>query len=316
MLGAEVPGAAGPALGRVGRAFERENVAGDFVEALIANAVFGPKIVDRASLPHFLRQVMESITIRPGYGGHPRVFIWGLLEAKLQSADLMILAGLNEGVWPQLPAPDPWLAPGIRRRLGLPGLERRIGLSAHDLASAMGAPQVVLSRAARDARSPTIASRFWLRIEALTGGLPPPQTRHDILSREIDGYIGQPERARRPKPNPPTKDRPRSISVTDVDRLSADPYAFYAKSMLRLNALDALDADPGPAWRGSLIHRVLQDWAEHDNYTGGKLVRRIEAALSDGTVHPLTRALWLPRLRDAGRWIEKTVAEARIGNRT
>ena len=82
----------------------------------------------------------------------------------------MVLGGLNEGVWPAAPAPDPWLAPKIRANLGLPGLEYRIGLAAHDFASALGAPQVLVTRARRDGRSPTVASRFWLRLQAMTGG--------------------------------------------------------------------------------------------------------------------------------------------------
>ena len=118
-----------------------------------------------------LRQLLQEVRVRSPYGGHPRVFIWGLLEARLQQADLMILGGLNEGVWPALPAPDPWLAPKIRANLGLPGLEFRVGLSAHDFASALGAPQVLITRARRDSRSPTVASRLWLRLQAMTGGL-------------------------------------------------------------------------------------------------------------------------------------------------
>ena len=104
-----------------------------------------------------LRQLLDERAVRPPYGGHPRIFIWGLLEARLQRADLLVLGGLNEGVWPALPAPDPWLAPRVRATLGLPALERRIGLAAHDFASALGAPEVLITRARRDAgrrRSP------------------------------------------------------------------------------------------------------------------------------------------------------------------
>jgi ATP-dependent helicase/nuclease subunit B len=294
--------------------------AGRELSALIADleadAGEGPRAMSLASLPQLLRQLMDGTAIRPGYGGHPRVFIWGLLEAKLQSADVMILAGLNEGVWPQLPAPDPWLAPRIRRELELPSLERRIGLSAHDLASALGAPKVLMTRAKRDARSPTIASRFWLRLETMTGGLPPPDLRYDHLARGIDASAASPLRAARPAPCPPVEDRPDKISVTDVDRLSADPFAFYAKAMLGLQPLDAIDADPGPAWRGSLIHKVLEDWAMVDEYAPDKLVERMDAAFSDGTIHPLIRALWLPRLREAALWIEEKVAGNRAEGRT
>ncbi|NWN13250.1 double-strand break repair protein AddB, partial [Escherichia coli] len=108
------------------------------------------------TLAPMLRTLMDQIAVRPPQGGHPRLAILGQLEARLQTADLMILSGLNEGVWPALPAPDPWLAPRIRAELGLPGLERRIGLAAHDLAGALGAPEVLLTRARRDATAPTI----------------------------------------------------------------------------------------------------------------------------------------------------------------
>ena len=114
-----------------------------------------------------LRALLDAIPVRRPYGGHPRIFVWGLLEARLQKADLMILGGMNEGVWPSLPSPDPWLAPQIRRTLGLPGLDFRTGLAAHDFISALGAPRVLLTRARRDSRSPTIASRLWLRLQAM-----------------------------------------------------------------------------------------------------------------------------------------------------
>ena len=114
-----------------------------------AAAVHGPAMADPAGFVAMLAQILGAVAVRPPQGGHPRVHILGLIEARLQQADLMILAGLNEGVWPGLPSPDPWLAPSIRRALGLPGLDYRIGLSAHDFANGLGAPQVLLTRAGR-----------------------------------------------------------------------------------------------------------------------------------------------------------------------
>lgn len=288
----------------------------DLIGKLERDAADGPTDISLSALPQLLRQLIGDVAIRPGYGGHPRVFIWGLLEAKLQSADFVILGGLNEGSWPQLPAPDPWLAPRIRRELNLPSLERRIGLSAHDLASALGAPKVLLTRAKRDARSPTIPSRFWLRLATMAGGLDPPGLNFRQLAQHIDGNSGTAERAERPAPCPPIAERPRSINVTAVDRLSADPFAFYASAMLGLNALERVDADPGPAWRGSLIHDVLERWAKDDAYKEGALVSRMNTALSDDALHPLIRALWQPRLSEAAEWIERRVAENMTQGRT
>ncbi len=249
-----------------------------------------------------LRELLASRSVRPAYGGHPRVFIWGLLEARLQQADLMILGGLNEGVWPALPAPDPWLAPKIRANLGLGGIERRIGLSAHDFASALGARDVLITRARRDGRSPTVASRFWLRLDAITGGLP-----RDIPLERITAALddpGPPVPAERPQPTPPLAQRPKRISVTSVDRLNADPFAFYAKEILKLPVLDAVDADHSAAWKGTAVHDVLEQWLKQDDCAPDRLMQRAELLLADETIHPMLRVLWSPRLVEAIRWVE------------
>jgi ATP-dependent helicase/nuclease subunit B len=276
----------------------------------------GPAAVHIASLPLLIRQLIDGVTSRPARGGHPRVFIWGVLEARLQSADLMILGGLNEGVWPALPSPDPWLAPPVRRALGLPSLERRIGLSAHDLAGALGAPRILLTRSKRDISGPTNASRFWLRLETMAGGLIEPPLRYDLLARALDAGKGLPNRASRPEPVPGADLRPKKISVTDVDRLAADPYAFYAKTILKLSPLDPVDAEPGPAWKGTLIHAVLDSWAKQDRYAPAHLVERMRHALDGAGVHPVVRTLWLPRLIEASEWIEQQVAERHAKGRT
>ena len=78
-----------------------------------------------------------------------RVHIYGPLEARLQSADLLMLGGLNEATWPPETRSDPWLSRPMRRDLGLDPPERRIGLSAHDFAQSLGAPEIVLTRAAK-----------------------------------------------------------------------------------------------------------------------------------------------------------------------
>jgi ATP-dependent helicase/nuclease subunit B len=249
-----------------------------------------------------LRQLLGEVRIRPAFGGHPRVFIWGLLEARLQQADLMILGGMNEGVWPALPAPDPWLAPKIRANLGLPGLEFRIGLSAHDFASALGAPQVLITRARRDSRSPTVASRLWLRLQAMTGGLAH-DTRLERLALTLDDP-GAPKPVDRPAPVPKSEQRPTRISVTSVDRLKADPFAFYAQAVLGLHRLDPVDADHSAAWKGTAVHEVLEQWLREDNCDPSRLVRRAQSLLASETIHPMLRALWQPRLMEAIRWIE------------
>jgi ATP-dependent helicase/nuclease subunit B len=287
--------------------------AADLFGAAEPASAMGPGRLKPANLAPMLEQLMRQVAIRPAYGQHPRIFIWGLLEARLQQADLMILAGLNEGNWPALPTPDPWLAPRIRHEFGLPSLERRIGLAAHDFASALGGRQVLVTRARRDARAPAVASRFWLRLEAMTGGLTrsnSPKRWAQALDRP-DEYRPAPQ----PAPVPPLDTRPTTIAVTDVDRLKADPFAFYARKMLRLAALDVIDADPSPAWRGTAVHDVLEAWMKEDDCNPDRLRPRAEALLAESSAHPLMRALWQPRLLEAIDWIAEEVAKNKAAGR-
>ena len=262
--------------------------------------------VDQRDLHAILADAMEAIAVRPPYGGHPRIAIYGLLESRMTRADLVICAGLNEGRWPGRPAVDPLLAPTVLRALGVPGVDFRIGLAAHDLAAAMGASQVLLTRAARDTEGPTIPSRFLLRAKALLGELLPrhQETALVRLARAVDDEEPAPPYAR-PVPIPAPDDRRVRISVTALDRLRSDPYQFYASTILRLQEIDTLDAEPTPAWQGEVVHDILQKWHER----GGALFAVAQRELQRMDHHPLTRALWEPRLLRALEWVENTIAE-------
>ena len=276
-----------------------------FVETLRLHARAARTSVSRDPLGQVLRDAMDRETVRPPYGAHARVAIYGLLESRMTRADLVICAGLNEGTWPAIPASDPVLAPAILRALGVPGADFRIGLSAHDLAGALGAPQVVLSRSRRDAAGPVIASRFWLRVCALLGEMVKDyrETAMVTLAQAMDAGADVPAHPR-PSPQPTPMQRRRGrISVTTLDRLRSDPYQFYAQKVLGLSELDLLDATPTAAWQGTLAHKILEDW--HDGK--GTLDQLAALHLADMGAHPLMRALWRPRLMKALEWVQATV---------
>lgn len=272
----------------------------------------GPALVDPADFPEMLGQLLAEASVRPPYGGHPRLFIWGLLEARLQRAGLTILGGLDEGRWPAATQPDPWLAPGIRRLLGLPAPERQQGAAAHDFAGALGAGEIVVTRAQRSGGDPAVASRFWLRLAALAGDLPEPAPGGVPLTRLAAGLDVPPGRAQpvgRPAPNPPAEDRPRRISVTGVDRLARDPFAFYADRMLGLSALDPLSAAPDPRWRGTRVHKLFEDWVRGGATREG-FETELAALRADPALDAIARAFWLPRVEPALRWAAAQVQGA------
>ena len=277
---------------------------GGFVDDLRQQASAAGTMIDPRDLHDVLTDAMERVAVRPAYGGHPRVAVYGLLESRMARADLIICAGLNEGTWPGGASPDPLLAPPVLRALGIPGGEFRIGLAAHDLAGALGAPQVLLTRAARDADGPAIPSRFFLRIKALLGDLAKRHEDSELPAlvdalRDADPAPLYPV----PQPCPPAEVRRVTISATALDRLRSDPYQFYANAILRLKERDPLDAEPSPAWQGTLAHAILEEWHKQ----GGALVDLANKHLGAMDAHPLTRALWEPRLMAALEWIENEV---------
>ncbi|PHR16880.1 MAG: double-strand break repair protein AddB [Sphingopyxis sp.] len=287
----------------------------DLLAKLQVRTEMGPIRFGADELAGYFEALMTEISVRPPYGGHPRIALYGLLEARLQQSELVICCGLNEGSWPQAITPDPWLAPMIRKSLGLPAQERQIGLSAHDLVGAMGAKRVILSRARRDDSGPAIASRFLLRLKGMCGdNLKEHPEARSWLSL-IDQRQVEPVAYPRPAPTPSAEQRNIPISVTQVDRLIADPYAFYANKIMGFVSLDRIDADPSAAWRGTIIHDILEQWAKQDNYAQGALRERALVFLNDPGLHPLMRSLWAPRLLEGLDWIAATVAENQKGGR-
>ena len=281
-----------------------------FVEELRLHARDAGTITDRSEIDLVLRDAMEQVAVRPPYGGHARVAVYGLLESRMSRADLVICAGLNEGSWPPRGGVDALLAPPVLRALGVPGSDFRIGLSAHDLAGALGAPEVILSRAARDESGPAIPSRFLLRVQALLGDQ---LDRHEETEAvDLARAITVPLRKRgdypRPQPDPLPEQRRVPVAVTALDRLRGDPYQFYASSILKLKPLDALEAEPSPAWQGEVAHEILEEWHRaRQSEPQARLAPIMDRVMQDRNAHPLMRALWEPRLLKALEWIEDTV---------
>jgi ATP-dependent helicase/nuclease subunit B len=266
--------------------------------------------------PALLESLLAGRVLRPRYGRHARLAIWGPLEARLQTADLVILGGLNEGSWPQQVPVDPWFSRPMRRSLGLAPPERRIGQAAHDFAQAWcSAPQLMLTRALRVEGAPTVPSRWLLRLDSLLRliGIEP-ETLHAGIwlgwQAELD-QPGQVEPARPPAPRPPVAARPQRLSVTEIETWIRDPYAIYARRVLRLDPLDPIDADPNAADRGSFIHEALEKFVKEfpQGLPADGEARLIELgrhAFGESLDRPSVRAFWWPRFERIVGWFVET----------
>ncbi|MBM7067231.1 double-strand break repair protein AddB [Actibacterium sp. 188UL27-1] len=237
------------------------------VNDLQGSAAHGGRMSHRDYLTLF-SGVLAGKEVREAQLSHPDVMIWGTLEARVQGADLVILGGLNDGVWPELPSPDPWLNRTMRLDAGLLLPERRVGLSAHDFQQAISAQEVILSRALRDDEAETIPSRWLNRLGNLLRGTSDEgqaafaameRRGADLmhLARTLDQPTAQIIPAGRPSPCPPAEARPRELPVTAISTLIRDPYAVYARHVLRLYPLDPVLPEPDARLRGTLLHRVM-----------------------------------------------------------
>ncbi|CCG08764.1 Putative uncharacterized protein [Pararhodospirillum photometricum DSM 122] len=275
--------------------------------------------------PALFETLLAQTPVRPRFDRHPRLAIWGPLEARLQRPDLLILAGLNEGTWPAQSDTGPWMSRPMLQALGLPQPERAIGLAAHDLSQALHAPALVLSRAARVEGSPTVPSRWLTRLAAvaqaagLGGAWAEAEARGAerlAWARHLEQPPGPPARTRQPAPCPQVKDRPRRLSVTRVETWMRDPYALYAEFVLRLRELDPLDADPSRADYGTLIHGVLEDFVRAwpralPPDPEAELLRLGRARFGALMTRPGVRTFWWPRFQRIAAWVARRERERR-----
>ncbi len=235
---------------------------------------------DLDSFIRLLTSLMRGRVVRPRFGTHPCLQILGPLEARMITADKLILGGLNEGVWPAAPSVDPLLPRHMRTELGLSSPERRFGLSAHDFAQLAAHKDVTLTRAARDSDAPAVASRWLWRLKTLIRGALfstetdsdkaeqavldrlAPDTDYLAIARAMDHVpAGDVTSAEQPRPMPKLKYRPRRLSVTRIETWLRDPYAIYASAILRLDAMDSLGEKPGPREYGNAVHMAVENFS-------------------------------------------------------
>ncbi len=262
--------------------------------------------------------IISEGVVRDRDAGHPHILIWGTLEARVQGADLTILGGMNDGVWPEAPPPDPWLNRVMRAKAGLLLPERRIGLSAHDYQQAIAGREVWITRAKRSADAETVPSRWLNRLTNLLRGLP--DQKGDVALAEMQAKgdhwsamaaaLSTPTQQvapePRPSPCPPLEARPDKLSVTQIKTLIRDPFAIYARKTLKLEALDPLVPTADAPLRGNIVHSILEAFIgggyRPDDHA--MLMRIAEDKFLLDCPWPTVRAQWLARMsRSAGQFL-------------
>ncbi len=280
----------------------------------------------RGVIPGLLDAVLVGAAVRGrralrGRDGaeHPRVFIWGLLEARLQAVDVMVLGGLAERVWPPAADPGPWLSRPMRARAGLPSPEEQVGQAAHDFVSAAcAAPVVVLSCPRRRDGAPAVPARWLTRLEAFLTGRGTALAVHPAAAwaQALDQPDGPARPVRPPTPCPAVARRPRKLSVTEIETWLRDPYAIHARHVLRLRPLDPLEQETDAADYGALVHAGLHRFLEEHGVrwppnAALKLREHLVGALVRAGLRETLRNWWAPRLERIADWVAEIEVERR-----
>ncbi len=277
-----------------------------FFQDLLASADMLPKIVDRDYVD-FLADMMSGIRVNARGVGHPRLALLGIFESRLISCTHVILAGMNEGIWPQGPRIDPWLSRRMRQDFGLPLDDIQTGRMAHDFLQLVRRNQVIMTRSEQLNGEITVSSRWWQRLETVIHALG--YNPQSLAADDLVAWVGARDAAQktknikvmRPMPTPPCHLRPRKISATNIDLLIKNPYAFYARHILRLFPLDGYDMDVDGRIRGIILHRVTEKFiSSFQGDLPGLFAPQILEILSDVLrveIHdPVVRATLWPRL--------------------
>jgi double-strand break repair protein AddB len=254
--------------------------------------------------------VINEGVVRDRDAGHPDILIWGTLEARVQGVDLTILGGMNDGVWPEAPAPDPWLNRVMRAKAGLLLPERRIGLSAHDYQQAIAGKEVWITRAKRSGDAETVPSRWLNRLNNLLKGLPDqngPDALDAMLARgahwsamaaKLSAPTNRTDPEPRPSPCPPLAARPDQLSVTQIKTLIRDPFAIYARKVLNLSELDPLVPAADAPLRGIIVHKILERFIADGRGPADRdeLMRIAHEEFTAQCPWPTVRAQWIARM--------------------
>jgi ATP-dependent helicase/nuclease subunit B len=284
--------------------------------------------------PDFADAVAQRITAPPDGPEHPRIAIWGPLEARLQRRDRMILAGLNEGSWPKPATADAFLNRSLRKKLGLPDPDERIGLSAHDFAQMANAPEVVLLRAKRVDDKPAVASRWLWRLRTLAAGglksreaaeaaLAPKRDRDPLAWARALQKIDMVKPAMPPAPAPPVTARGlQKFSPSRAMTLIRDPYADYARRILKLSIEPRVGETIDALARGSAVHKAVElfELKADARPLDELIVEQLLIVGAEPDLIELEKPLWLRAANAYQKWLElraparaKTVVEAKAG---
>ncbi len=199
---------------------------------------------------------LSGVSVRSVMQSDAKICVLGTIESRMQTADVVILTGLNEGMFPGLGYENAWLPRNLSEEIGLPSPDRKVSLMALDFINLSCASTVYWTRSRTAGSSQTTESRFLSRVNVAQNGI--------VQNTEILDAV----HARDNVPyaplvhSPPTPPASRDdVYVTELELLIHNPYAFYVRHILRLRPKDDYWTEPDARDFGNLVHAVVENAA-------------------------------------------------------
>jgi len=246
------------------------------------------------------------------------VLVTGLVEARLEVFDNLIMAGLRDGVFPSRPQRALLLGGGIRDRLGLPGWRDALSRDAELFLRLLhNAPEVLLTWSTEEEGQPVLPSTFVSRLQLCLqpGEVEEPETFlwrrekmpwRDMESGETDFLGEDPQAPALAKIRPLTR-----LSWTALRQWRECPYRYLLERGFALRKEEEVQEEFGRLEYGSMVHEALADFltpegpgytalADGDNEKAVDILSvEAEAKFAPGADDLPLRRLWLDSFRRA-----------------
>jgi ATP-dependent helicase/nuclease subunit B len=247
---------------------------------------------------------------------HLPVRVMGLVEARLEGADLLILAGLRQDAFPgKIPRPL-FLDDRLRRGLELAHWRERAGRDGElFLRLLQAAPRVVITWSGERQGEPALPSPLAQRLQIVTpaGVAVATTAEHEVLRRRVatdwaaleaaeQAFVQEDEAHILAGVEPPQR-----ISHASVSELRGCPYRYLLGRVLRLRRADALEPSYTRLEYGQLAHDVMKTFLAPDG-AGWRALAAADATTAAAELRRLAEDVARGGLPQARLWCETFAA--------
>jgi ATP-dependent helicase/nuclease subunit B len=244
-----------------------------------------------------LKDLLTQISFFEKSDATSSIQILSTIEARLLNYDLVIIASLNEGEFPEIET-DNWLGKKIRKDLEIERSAKKTGQNAYDFCNYLSNQRIVLTRSEVRNGATLIASPFLLKFRTLCQKIGANLNSGEEYFNFLKNSQSNESKLARQETNPKPKIefRPKKLSITEISKLISDPYTIYAKKILELRELEKIDHESSYAEFGSFVHKALEDFIKNPHQND--FLEKSEEIFTKYFFSEEAKLTWLPKFKN------------------